>query len=99
MIFAISVLATGLAVLDSYSLAMSSFVLGIWLIVFWQPKDKTVALALVYVNFVLVITAFAAALLIWSDDPGRLVALTAYIVLLTLPTYLYWNRDDDSAPG
>lgn len=96
MIFAISVLATGLAALDAYSLALSSFVLGIWLYVFWRPKDNTVALALVFVNCVLVITTFAAVLLILRGDPGRVVALMVYIALLTLPTYMYWNRDDDS---
>jgi hypothetical protein len=99
MIFSVSVLATGLAVLDAYSLAISSFVLGLWLVVFWQPKDKVVAWALVYVNCILVITTFATALLILRDDPGRLVALTAYVALLTLPTFFYWRRDDDPIQG
>ena len=96
MIFAISVLFTGLAVLDAYSLALASFVFGFWLYVFWRPKDKTVALTLAFVNSVLVITTLAAALLILRGDPGRVVALMVYIALLTLPTYVYWNRDDDS---
>ena len=99
MIFAVTVLATGLAVLDASSLVISSFVLGIWLIVFWQPKDKVVTAALVYMNCILVITTLAAALLVLRDDPGRLVALMAYVALLTLPTFFYWRRDYDSIQG